>query len=73
MACPVVRADNIYVDHRRTISTTSSPRGLGRLMYNYVRRDSEILRFFCYHGLIARPSDVGASVLCLIWRRKLSV
>lgn len=47
MARPVVRADNIYVDHGRTISTTSSPRGLGRLMYKLRKaRQSEILRFF---------------------------
>jgi len=64
MACPVVRADNIYVDHRRTISTLGSPRGLGRLMHEVRKaRQSEI--WHGYHGLITRPSVVGASVLCL--------
>lgn len=41
---------------------------------DYVRaRQSENLRLFCYHGLIAQPSVVGASVLCLTGLRKLSV
>jgi hypothetical protein len=60
---PVVRADNIYVDHRRTISTTrlsSGPRQAGGA--NYVRRDrvQNFAFFFRYHGLIAQPSIVGA-------------
>lgn len=41
MACPVVRADNIYVDHRRTIPTTSSPRTLGRLVYRLRKGETE--------------------------------
>jgi hypothetical protein len=46
MARPVVRADNIYVDHGRTISTTSSPRGLGRLMYKLRKARQRNFAFF---------------------------
>jgi hypothetical protein len=81
MACPVVHADNIYVDHRRTISTTSSPRGLGRLMYKLRKaRQSKILGFLLswlnrstFHcGRFCAMSDLTEEIVSLKVRNEAS-